>query len=131
MEMASVKKAIVGIVGRNNSIPGTGFFLGPDGYVITCYHVIDNLTNIKIRINNQIDKEAVLDKEKSVKHCDIAVLKINEPSPDFLNPALDYEDNEEVFSIMVQTSKIYSLRATVTYLDHQPVSPLQMVKHIV
>ncbi|HTI10291.1 MAG TPA: trypsin-like peptidase domain-containing protein [Puia sp.] len=98
MEMASVKKAIVGIVGRNNSIPGTGFFLGPDGYVITCYHVIDNLTNIKIRINNQIDKEAVLDKEKSVKHCDIAVLKINEPSPDFLNPALDYEDNEEVFS---------------------------------
>jgi len=72
---------------NGDSIIGTGFFFHPDGYILTCYHVIDpslstdkehQLTeNFQILFNNQTEKIDVdILYNYSLKENDIAVLKI-------------------------------------------------------
>ncbi|PXF53612.1 MAG: hypothetical protein C4B56_01705 [Candidatus Methanophagaceae archaeon] len=62
---------------------GTGFFCHPDGYILTCYHVIEPHLNAGENDVNVIyrDKEhqARICEEYSIKDADIAVLKLVRP----------------------------------------------------
>ena len=64
---------------------GTGFFCHPDGYILTCYHVIQPHLNAGKNDVNVIyrDKEhqARICEEYSIEDADIAVLKLVRPLP--------------------------------------------------
>lgn len=72
---------------RDLKLNGTGFFVTSDGYILTCYHVIQppslssnsKVTSIKVETQKgtfQASNE--IDKSRSEKHLDCAVLKVNE-----------------------------------------------------
>ncbi|MDD1759980.1 MAG: serine protease, partial [Methanothrix sp.] len=85
-----IKPAIVAILlaneGQNvqEAKPnGTGFFVTSDGYILTCYHVVEPLIEFKslIRVktaNRIFEADYIEDKSRSQKYLDWAVLKIRE-----------------------------------------------------
>jgi S1-C subfamily serine protease len=40
MKDAKLNEYVVKILGDNNVITGTGFFVNADGFILTCHHVI-------------------------------------------------------------------------------------------
>ncbi|OQW91321.1 MAG: hypothetical protein BWK78_04980 [Thiotrichaceae bacterium IS1] len=66
---------------------GTGFFITPDGYVLTAYHCIKHKpTEVVVRTCFDEEFPADLDKAKSLSEgrYDIAVLKVNYQTPHYL-----------------------------------------------
>jgi HEAT repeat protein len=68
------------LVPSKNIVNGTGFFCHPDGYILTCYHVIkpyldDNRTEIDIRYQDKSFKAKIYE-AYCLEKSDIAVLKI-------------------------------------------------------
>lgn len=66
---------------------GTGFFIPPDGYIVTAYHCIYGKGNsrdhtLRIIVNSHLygEMDADLQEEKSLPLLDIAVLRVNRPS---------------------------------------------------
>ena len=61
----------------DDNFQGTGFFITPDGYVLTAYHCIGAYFT-KIAIHSPFYGEIIaqLDADKSLKEFDIAVLKV-------------------------------------------------------
>jgi len=56
---------------------GTGFFVSNDGYIMTAWHVVNELTNnVEVELYNNIRLKAVLDIKKSDKISDISVIKV-------------------------------------------------------
>jgi hypothetical protein len=60
---------------------GTGFFVTPDGYILTAWHFIKDFPISSLLIESEYHgrqfKDAQVDQEKSMKEKDIAVIKIN------------------------------------------------------
>jgi len=85
---------------------GTGFWILPDGHILTCYHIlvtadrwgreVEN-SDVKIKYHGK-DYIAVLDKEHSKKELDIAVLTVKEEIDEKIHfvPLGDPELNTEV-----------------------------------
>jgi hypothetical protein len=65
-----------------NEFQGTGFFITPDGYLLTAYHCFDQYPvfadNIIIKTNFGKEFKAPFEEAKSSKLFDIAVLKVDE-----------------------------------------------------
>ena len=61
----------------NDKLKGTGFFITPDGYIITAYHCIGDYPP-EIVVQTRFGEKCVvtLDGDKSLKNHDIAVLKV-------------------------------------------------------
>lgn len=58
---------------------GTGFFITPDGYLLTAYHCLGQYAeNITIKTNFGKEFKAQFEEDKSSKDFDIAVLKVDE-----------------------------------------------------
>jgi hypothetical protein len=112
---ASVK--IFEKVNQNDEFRGTGFFITPDGYLLTAYHCVkDAPKDILVETDFDGKFEAVLDQEKSLRASkyDIAVLKIDYQPTHYLPlgfvadkhkgdqlvttgyPAGDIADNQEI-----------------------------------
>ncbi len=75
---ASVK--IFEKVGKNYEFRGTGFFITPDGYLLTAYHCVgESPDDIFVETHFDGQFKAVLDQQKSLRDLeyDIAVLKID------------------------------------------------------
>ncbi|RKZ53056.1 MAG: hypothetical protein DRR16_16430 [Candidatus Parabeggiatoa sp. nov. 3] len=75
---ASVK--IFEKVGKNYEFRGTGFFITPDGYLLTAYHCVgESPDDIVVKTHFDGQFKAVLDQQKSLRDLeyDIAVLKID------------------------------------------------------
>jgi len=72
LKNASVKVFIA------NEFQGSGFFITYDGYILTAYHCVGEYPP-EIKIETRFDGKfiAQFDEEKSLKHFDIAVLKID------------------------------------------------------
>ena len=74
---------------------GTGFFISSDGYIVTCYHVIENHKQIKIKgingdfTNGQIANVVAIDKTN-----DIAILKVNADLNHTLKYGIKWEPSE-------------------------------------
>jgi TPR repeat protein/V8-like Glu-specific endopeptidase len=52
----------------------TGFFITPDGYILTAYHAVGKSENVKVIYNKQKYQAKVVDKNQSL---DVALLKID------------------------------------------------------
>jgi len=82
---------------------GTGFLISNDGYIVTCYHVIENSKEIKIKgINGDYAKEYDAKVVATDINNDIAILKVNV----ILNHNLKYgikwetcEVGEDIFTL--------------------------------
>ncbi|MCK5524908.1 MAG: trypsin-like peptidase domain-containing protein [Thiomargarita sp.] len=70
-------------ISTDSGFKGTGFFVTPDGYILTAWHCIqeaappNNLSDILIEYQDEEEFVAKLELDKSIKAKDIAVLKIN------------------------------------------------------
>jgi len=66
---------VVQILSKDNKLLGTGFFISPDGYILTCYHVIKSQTG-SLYIKTDLYQDKLLAKVicECKKH-DLAVLK--------------------------------------------------------
>jgi tetratricopeptide (TPR) repeat protein len=76
LEKATVK------ISTTSGFKGTGFFISPDGYILTAWHCIAEIipmpfSTISVETIDGKTFDAQLDKEKSIPDSDIAVLKIN------------------------------------------------------
>ncbi|MEN8221032.1 MAG: serine protease, partial [Pseudomonadota bacterium] len=76
LEQATVK------ISTSSGFKGSGFFISPDGYILTAWHCIAEIipmpfSLIKVETIDGNTFEAQLDKEKSLQANDIAVLKID------------------------------------------------------
>jgi S1-C subfamily serine protease len=78
---------------------GTGFLVSPDGYIVTAFHIIRDAKRIEVKCEQGEWLEAVLWKKSG--STDIAVLKINMNTPNFLTlaGAKEYEQGQKVFTI--------------------------------
>lgn len=77
---------------------GTGFFISPDGYILTNYHVVKDAKKIKININK---KDYSVQIKKTNDDKDIALLKTDtlKNLPCLTMSGDSIEDTEEVFAI--------------------------------
>lgn len=73
---------------------GTGFFINPDGYVATAKHVVDAVGEKEIFVKTSDNKEYKASLVKADEKSDIAILKIKDKSPAYVQ--LGYYDNLEV-----------------------------------
>jgi S1-C subfamily serine protease len=82
---------------------GTGFFISNNGYIVTCYHVIEGATEISIKgINNDFYKKYKARIVATDKINDLAILKIdcNLESPINYSLKWDVSDvGQEVFTL--------------------------------
>lgn len=74
-------KQAVGYIEAEGSGSGTGFVINKEGYVLTCQHVVENASTIKVYLNNStvpIAAECVY----TDKTIDLAILKLNSKEED-------------------------------------------------
>jgi hypothetical protein len=72
---SEIEKALVKIW-VNSELRGTGFFITPDGYLLTAYHCVkDYALGIKLETSAGVEIKAQLDEDNSLRKFDIAVLK--------------------------------------------------------
>ena len=74
-------KQAVGYIEAEGSGSGTGFVINKEGYVLTCQHVVENASTIKVYLNNSTVPIAA----KCVytnKTIDLAILKLNSKEED-------------------------------------------------
>lgn len=75
LEQATVK------ISTTSGFKGTGFFISPNGYILTAWHCIAEViplsTTITVETTDHHTFPAQLDQEKSIQANDIAVLKID------------------------------------------------------
>jgi hypothetical protein len=75
MNTASIKKSVVRILGPGGETLGTGFVVLADGYVVTCWHVIEGMSGLSVQPEG--DRrwvDATVRPELSDPAADIAVL---------------------------------------------------------
>lgn len=81
---SALQETIVKIDSQNDQ--GTGFFIRPDGYVLTCYHVIQDSPPDSISITWGEKKIAELSIVQTKQELDLALLKIINPTHSFPVP---------------------------------------------
>jgi S1-C subfamily serine protease len=96
--MKSLKPFVCRIIDAEGTIRGTGFFILPNGYIITCYHVVEACKgNVRIGIIGE-SEPIISNVEKEYETLDIAVLKINRENCNVLPLKSDWKIGDPVFS---------------------------------
>lgn len=96
--MKSLEQLVCQISDGEGTVRGTGFFIRPDGYVITCYHVVDNCKG-DIRVGIFGESEPITSEvERKDELYDIAVLKINRENCQVLPLSTEWKPLDRVFS---------------------------------
>lgn len=84
---------------------GSGFAITNDGYFITNYHVIKKCSNVAIRYNQLLGAANIVNYHYDL---DIAVLKVNAPTPYFARfDVRDYQVGEKLFAAGFPISKLF------------------------
>jgi len=84
---SEIEKSIVKIW-INSELRGTGFFITPDGYLLTAYHCVKDYS-LGIRLETSAGGEPIkaqLDEDNSLRKFDIAVLKTTSTPPSHCIP---------------------------------------------
>ncbi|MBL8822658.1 MAG: trypsin-like peptidase domain-containing protein [Planctomycetia bacterium] len=72
-------RSMGGSSGRSNGM-GTGIILDPRGYIVTNFHVVDEVTKLQVRLNGEEERYDAVVVAKD-KESDLAVIKINAKKP--------------------------------------------------
>ena len=68
---------------------GSGFFISPDGYIVTNNHVVENAESIKVVLKDETELEAtVVGRDEAT---DLAVIKVKDPKHPF--PFVNFENS--------------------------------------
>ncbi|MBW4625554.1 MAG: serine protease [Brasilonema octagenarum HA4186-MV1] len=80
-DIDELTKSIVRIINPDTpsttNTAGSGFIIRPDGYFITCHHVIYRLSSLKVEYQGQVYDDVQWCEDLSNRDVDIAILKIN------------------------------------------------------
>jgi hypothetical protein len=101
----SLRKAVVAILDDNGKVFGTGFFVTPDGYILTCYHVIEKFLSAKkvdIRTAEGGKLQATFEEDRSCpdKDIDFAILRVDDSGHFSCLPlGSDFEVGDEWYSL--------------------------------
>ncbi len=102
--------------GHQNSKPrqvsgfGSGVIISPDGYIITCNHVVDDADNVSVTLNDNSEfKAKVIGRDPNT---DIALIKINADNL----PYLKYGDSDQLKlgQWVLAVGNPFNLTSTVT-----------------
>lgn len=77
----NIKKTVMLIDVGNGS--GSGFIISKNGYMLTCYHVVNKATSIKARFEDNTELWYPCELINSHEEADIALLKINGENFDY------------------------------------------------
>jgi len=67
---------------KNIMLTGTGFTVTDDGFILTANHVVEDANAVSVRLANGLELEAKV--VKASRNIDLALLKINSQTPDYL-----------------------------------------------
>ena len=91
---------------------GTGFFVSPDGYIMTNYHVVKNAKTIKVSFLDNLENEMPAEFIGGDPKTDVAVIKVNVDNHEYLNFA---EDNSvEVGQCVIAAGNPFELTTSIT-----------------
>ena len=93
------------------SASGTGFFIHPDGYALTNYHVVEGARQITVRTAGDRTYQATI--VGTDPHTDLALIKVTAPDPFPVVPLGD-SDALEIGEWVVAVGNPYGLGHTVT-----------------
>jgi len=80
MDFASAKAAVVMVLDGGGVVQGTGFLATSEGQVLTCWHVVEQLSRIRVRFEDEsAEIPAVVRLDLSDAESDIAVLQLDAP----------------------------------------------------
>ena len=75
-DLDNLRESMVKILGADGRTVGSGFIIRPDGYLITCHHVIYSLDQLTVKYDNK-QFSASWQPHLSDPEVDIAILKID------------------------------------------------------
>lgn len=113
-DFEKIKPAIVSILSEDDAISGTGFFITSNGYILTCYHVIDPVKGknglVKIRKSDGSKLTAIVHEEKSKyrDEIDFAVLKADIEDADCLPLGMLFNEGDEWIAVGYGLPKDYN-----------------------
>lgn len=91
---------------------GSGFFINEKGYIVTNHHVIDNASDISIRLSSGKEYSATL--VGSDSPTDLAVIKIDKPDQNFPYVSFDLDSDLRVGDWVVAVGNPFGLEGTAT-----------------
>lgn len=93
---------------------GTGFAVSPDGLIITAYHVVKDAKTIKVYLSKDKSVSARIRSGDPLN--DLAVLKAENPTPDYLSvaPMRSVKTGDRVFTIGFPVSSVLGEEAKYT-----------------
>ena len=98
-----------GAAGDDVAVMGSGFFVGPNGFILTSAHVVEDAEKIAVRLQNGLVLDATVDRLSSAT--DLALLKVDYLTQDYLS--LDFSDNvsigDDVFTVGFPTTQLLGL----------------------
>ena len=96
--MLSLEKFVCKILDREGNVRGTGFFVHPDGYIITCYHVVKACEGeVKVGIFYE-PKMIIGETVREYEQYDIAVIKINRENCPVIPLSSERKQGDKIFS---------------------------------
>lgn len=102
----NLKQSIVKILDDKYELRGTGFFVSNEGHIVTCWHVIEELSFIYIDYNGEKCTAQKLDSCCNPGH-DIAVLKININTKfQYLNLNKNFDEGEKIYTVGFSKEKL-------------------------
>jgi serine protease Do len=91
---------------------GTGFFVSPDGYILTNYHVVKNAKNIKVSFLDHSENEMPAEFIGGDPKTDVAVIKVHVEDHEYLSFAED--SNLEVGQCVIAAGNPFELTTSIT-----------------
>jgi serine protease Do len=91
---------------------GSGFFINEKGYIVTNHHVIENASDISIRLSSGKEYSATL--VGSDSPTDLAVLKVDKPDQNFPYVTFDRDSDLRVGDWVVAVGNPFGLEGTAT-----------------
>ena len=85
------------VVVKNGAGTGSGFFISPDGFILTANHVVAHANTVTVKTHAGKEMTAAVVRQN--KSQDVAILKIDQPSPDCFSLAKDTPLGTEMFGI--------------------------------
>ncbi|MFZ4772719.1 MAG: trypsin-like peptidase domain-containing protein [Chlamydiia bacterium] len=97
---------------RSRMSLGTGFFVSPDGYILTNYHVVKNAKSIKVSFLDQVESELPAEFIGGDPRTDVAVIKVDVQNHECLTFADDA--SVEVGQCVIAAGNPFELTTSIT-----------------